>query len=60
MKEISWLNHEALGADALGMVVWRGMNLTLIGVASGLAASLALTRIISTLRDGEMVSRVGI
>jgi putative ABC transport system permease protein len=42
----------ALGAqagDVLRMVVWRGMRLTLIGVALGLAASLALTRVMKNL-----------
>jgi predicted permease len=42
----------ALGAqasDVLRMVVWRGMSLTLIGVALGLAAALALTRVMKNL-----------
>ncbi len=42
----------ALGAqasDVLRMVVWRGMSLALIGVALGLAAALALTRVLKTL-----------
>jgi putative ABC transport system permease protein len=42
----------ALGAqasDVLWMVVWRGMRLTLIGVALGLAAALALTRVMQNL-----------
>ena len=42
----------ALGAqasDVLRMVVWRGMRLTLIGVALGVAAALALTRIMKNL-----------
>jgi ABC-type antimicrobial peptide transport system permease subunit len=42
----------ALGAqasDVLRMVVWRGMSLTLIGVALGLAMALALTRIMQNL-----------
>jgi putative ABC transport system permease protein len=42
----------ALGAqarDVLRMIVWRGMSLTLIGVAIGLAMSLALTRVIKSL-----------
>ncbi len=42
----------ALGAqssDVLRMVVWRGMSLTLIGVALGLAAALALTRVMQNL-----------
>jgi ABC-type antimicrobial peptide transport system permease subunit len=42
----------ALGAqmgDVLRMVVWRGMSLTLIGGALGVAASLALTRVMKNL-----------
>jgi putative ABC transport system permease protein len=42
----------ALGAqasDVLRMVVWRGVRLTLIGVALGLAAALALTRVMKNL-----------
>jgi putative ABC transport system permease protein len=42
----------ALGAqasDILRMVVWRGIRLTLIGVALGLAAALALTRVMRNL-----------
>jgi putative ABC transport system permease protein len=42
----------ALGAqasDVLRMVVWRGMILALIGVALGLAATLALTRVMKNL-----------
>ena len=42
----------ALGAqasDVLRMVVWRGMRLTLIGAALGLAGALALTRVIKNL-----------
>jgi putative ABC transport system permease protein len=42
----------ALGAqagDVLRMVVWRGMRLVLIGVALGVAAALALTRVMKSL-----------
>jgi len=42
----------ALGAgrrDVLKLVVGRGMSLTLIGMAAGLAAAFALTRLMSTL-----------
>ncbi len=42
----------ALGAqarDVLRMVIWRGMSLALIGVALGLAAALALMRVMKNL-----------
>jgi putative ABC transport system permease protein len=42
----------ALGAqasDVLGMVIWRGICLALIGVALGLAATLSLTRLMQNL-----------
>jgi putative ABC transport system permease protein len=54
---VSQRTHEigiriSLGAqvgDVLRMVIWRGMSLTLIGVALGVAASLALTRVMKNL-----------
>jgi putative ABC transport system permease protein len=42
----------ALGAqasDVLRMVIWRGLSLALIGVTLGLAAALALTRVMKNL-----------
>jgi putative ABC transport system permease protein len=42
----------ALGAqasDVLRIVIWRGMSLTLIGLALGVAAALALTRVMKNL-----------
>jgi predicted permease len=42
----------ALGAqasDVLRMVIWRGISLALIGVAMGVAAALALTRVMKNL-----------
>ncbi len=39
----------ARGADVLRMVIWRGMSLALIGVTLGLAAALALTRVMKNL-----------
>jgi putative ABC transport system permease protein len=42
----------ALGAqagDVLRLVIWRGMSLTLIGVALGVATALALTRVMKNL-----------
>jgi putative ABC transport system permease protein len=39
----------ARGADVLRMVIWRGLSLTLVGVALGLMAALALTRVMKSL-----------
>jgi putative ABC transport system permease protein len=39
----------ARGADVLRMVIWRGLSLTLVGVALGLTAALALTRVMKSL-----------
>jgi putative ABC transport system permease protein len=39
----------AQGSDVLRMVLWRGMRLALIGVALGLGAALALTRVMKNL-----------
>jgi len=47
--------RRALGAqdsDVLKLMMWRGLVLTLIGAAIGLAASLALTRVLASLLFG--------
>lgn len=42
----------ARGRDVSRMVIGRGLKLTLVGVASGLLASLALTRLVRNLLFG--------
>jgi putative ABC transport system permease protein len=45
----------ALGADRATirkLVVWQGMRLALVGVVAGIAASLALTRLLSSFLFG--------
>ncbi len=42
----------AQGRDVLGLVIRQGMRLTLVGVAVGLAAAFALTRVMSSLLYG--------
>jgi putative ABC transport system permease protein len=52
MKEISWRSAQSRSAqagDVVRMVILRGMRLTLVGVALGLAAALALTRVMKNL-----------
>ena len=39
----------ARGADVLRMVVWRGLRLTIVGMALGLAAAFGLTRVMKNL-----------
>ena len=50
MREIAL--RIALGAqrtDVVGMVVWQGMQLALVGIAAGLAAAVVLTRLMTSL-----------
>jgi ABC-type antimicrobial peptide transport system permease subunit len=42
----------ARAADVRRMVVWQGMRLALIGIATGIAASLGLTRVMASLLYG--------
>jgi putative ABC transport system permease protein len=42
----------ARGADVLRMVVWRGLRLTIVGMALGLAAAFGLTRVMKNLLFG--------
>jgi putative ABC transport system permease protein len=57
---VSQQTHEigirmALGArklDVLKLVMWRGMLLTMMGIGAGLAAAVALTRLMSSLLFG--------
>jgi putative ABC transport system permease protein len=42
-------NRSAKIGDVLRMVIWRGMRLTLAGVTLGVAAALALTRVMRNL-----------
>jgi putative ABC transport system permease protein len=39
----------ARGTDVLRMVVWRGLRLTIVGMALGLAAAFGLTRVMKNL-----------
>jgi len=45
-RRLTELALGARSADVLRMVIWRGMSLTSIGVALGLAVALALTRVL--------------
>lgn len=42
----------ATGADVLQLVVWQGLQLTLIGVGLGLVGAFAITRVLSSLLYG--------
>jgi ABC-type antimicrobial peptide transport system permease subunit len=46
----------ARGSEVIGMVLWHGMRLILIGAAVGIAGALALSRLLSRLIYGVSTS----
>jgi putative ABC transport system permease protein len=48
----------ARSADVLGMVIWQGLKLVTIGMAIGLAASFALTRVMESMLFGVQATDV--